>query len=248
MSFDDIASKLKKQAPKQPAPGEQKLDIDATYKIRAKMIGVLMKDARLNAARTPEECARILRVSVETYMGWEFGQAMPSLPQLEVLAFYVGVPVSHFWSMETLRDEYADEDRAQAEYIALRQRMIGALLQQARTEAELTVDELAEAAGIDAEALKAYELGVQPVPMHELNVLAIGVKKNMNYFLETSGTIGELLATREMWKHFAELPEEMREFAANPLNKGFIEIAIMLSKMPTDKLRTVGESMLEITM
>jgi len=40
----------------------------------------------------------------------------------------------------------------------------------------------------------------------------------------------------------------VRRFAANPLNAGFIEFAIMLSQMPTAKLRSMAESMLEITM
>ena len=29
---------------------------------------------------------------------------------------------------------------------------------------------------------------------------------------------------REKWKHFNTLPEELREFAANPQNIGFIEV------------------------
>ncbi len=84
--------------------------------------------------------------------------------------------------------------------------------------------------------------------MHELTVLANAVKKNVNYFLESSSHIGEWLETREEWKHFTDLPDDMRRFAANPLNLGFIEIAMMLSQMPTDRLRRIGESMLDITM
>jgi hypothetical protein len=53
---------------------------------------------------------------------------------------------------------------------------------------------------------------------------------------------------REMWKHFSNLPDEVRQFAANPLNVGFIEIAIMFSQMPAERLRRVGESVLNISM
>jgi hypothetical protein len=79
-------------------------------------------------------------------------------------------------------------------------------------------------------------------------VLANAVQKNLNYFLESSSQLGELLALREMWKHFTELPEDIRAFAANPLNVGFVEIAMMLAQMPTERLRRVGESVLNITM
>ena len=60
--------------------------------------------------------------------------------------------------------------------------------------------------------------------------------------------VGEWLAIREEWKHFTDLPEEVRQFAANPLNIGFIHIAKALAEMPTEKLREVGESVLNITM
>jgi hypothetical protein len=40
----------------------------------------------------------------------------------------------------------------------------------------------------------------------------------------------------------------VRRFAANPLNVGFMELAMMLSQMPTEKLRNMGESILNITM
>jgi hypothetical protein len=107
---------------------------------------------------------------------------------------------------------------------------------------------LSEISGIPADQINAYEFGELPMPMHELTVLANGVKKNINYFLESSSHIGELLTLREEWKRFIQLPDEIRQFAANPINVGFIEIAILFSQMPTDQLRRVGESVLNITM
>jgi transcriptional regulator with XRE-family HTH domain len=211
------------------------------------MLGVLIRDARLSAARTEADCARILDVDVQTYSGWEFGEGAPTLPQLEVLAFYLGVPVSHFWSQNTLQDEHHEERRMEQEYIKLRTRIVGALLRQAREEAGITVEALAEDTGLSVEQVNAYESG-EPIPMHELAVLARGVNQSMPYFLENSSKIGAMLASREKYQKFVELPEDIREFVSNPVNQGFIEIAIMFSKMPTDKLRSVGSSIVDITM
>lgn len=248
MGFEDFSNRFK-QAQSVPDKEDDDLDIGAFYSLRARMLGVLVRDARLSASRTVEDSARIIGVPTETYQAWEYGTGeVPSLPQLELLAFYFGVPISHFWGDNTLQEEYGDERRSEAEYIKLRQRMVGALLQQAREEAELSIEAIAEDAGIPAEQIQRYENGEIPIPMHELQTLARSVKKTMSYFLESSGKIGELLATREEWKHFSELPDDIRAFAANPLNVGFIEIAIMLSQMPTDKLRRVGSSIVDITM
>ncbi|MAS33196.1 MAG: hypothetical protein CL610_04260 [Anaerolineaceae bacterium] len=250
MDFKDASSRFKKMNPEQEPASAQAgpSSFEESYRLRARMVGVLIRDARLNAQRSTAECAQMLRVAPQQIEAWEYGDSVPSLPQLELLANYLGVPVSHFWGTETISDEQSRRADAQQEYLALRDRMIGALLRQAREESSLSLEDLSQATHIPTDQIERYELGEEPLPLHELSVLANAANRNLSYFLESSSYIGQLLANRETWKHFADLPDEIRQFAANPLNIGFIEIAIMLSKMPTDRLRRVGESMLEITM
>lgn len=248
--FKNLSARFKGASGKaQEAPAPKPMDFQESYRIRAKMVGVLLRDARLSASRTLDDCARLLRVTPQQIEAWEFGDSVPSLPQLEILAYYLDVPVSHFWGLETLEGDNHDSRRdAQSEYMALRDRMIGALLRQAREENNQSIDELSQQTGLPADLITRYELGEVPLPMHELTVLAGGVKKNVSYFLESSSYIGQWLEIKETWKHFTDLPDEVREFAANPLNLGYIEIALMLSQMPTDRLRRIGESFLNITM
>ena len=248
MDFKNASSRFKKANKEQDAPQQKPMDFAESYRLRARMIGVLICDARQNSNRTLEETARLLRVSPQHVEAWEFGESVPSLPQLELLANYLGVPISHFWGMETISENRVNRADPHQEYLALRGRMIGALLRQAREDSKLSLEQVGAASSIPAEQIERYELGEAPLPIHELTVLANAVNRNVSYFLESSSYIGQLLATREAWKHFADLPDDVRQFAANPVNIGFIEIAIMLSKMPTDQLRRVGESMLEITM
>lgn len=249
MSFEDFAAKMKaRKQDNDDDNADAPFDFGESYRLRGKMLGVLLRDARLGAARTVEDCARLLRVSPQIVEAWEYGDDVPSLPQLELLAYYLDVPVSHFWGLETLKTSRGGQEGKQPEFIALRTRMIGALLRQAREEAEVSVEDLSTATGVPAESINTYEMGEVPVPMHELAVLAGGVNKNVSYFQESDSQIGELLRSREAWRHFSELPEDVRAFAADPVNIGFIHIALMLSKMPADRLREVGASILDITM
>lgn len=250
MDFKNASARFKsKQANAQSgeAGKPRQHDFAESYRIRARMIGVLIHDARLNAERSIEECADLLRVTKEEMQAWEYGDSTPSLPQIELLAFYLGVPVSHFWGTDTLEAKYGRHSDIQSEYVALRTRMIGAMMRQAREDLGLTLETMSTESAIPADLLAQYEIGELPVPMHELSVLSGILKKNTSYFLETSGYIGEWLQMREEWKHFLELPDEKRQFAANPRNIGFIEIAIMFSKMPVEDLRQVGASILDIT-
>lgn len=248
--FSDVSARMKTlRDPEPQSPAEARpTDHVESFRIRARMVGLLLRDARLKKDRSVEDCARLLRVSTDQIEQWEFGDEVPSLPQLELLAYFLDVPISHFWGMDTLEATAQDPASAQNEYMALRDRMIGALLRVAREEKELSLDAVSAESGIPAEQIDQYEMGEAPMPMHELTVLSNAVGKNISYFLESSSHLGEMLTMREEWKHFTRLPEDIRKFAANPLNIGFIEIAIMFSQMPADRLRKIGESVLNISM
>lgn len=247
MSFRDVSEGLKKLAKGNSKTDDKPFDHAESYRIRAKMLGVLICDARLAQNRSIEDCANFLGIDPSTYEAFELGDECPSLPELELLAFYLGVPISHFWSQKTLE---ADQKsiQSQQQYQLLRQRMIGALLSQARQEANLSLEELAAQSYLEPDLLEQYEQGELPIPMHHLTVLSNEVRQNMTYFLELSGMIGKILQQHEEWQKFAAMDPETRSFVSNPVNIGFIEIALMFSHMPTDRLRKIAEGLLEITM
>ncbi len=227
---------------------DKPFDYTESYRLRARMLGVLIRDARLAAARTTEDCARLLKVEPALMEAWEFGDDAPSLPQLELLAFYLDVPISHFWGQQTLDNDPTQKQDAQSEYMQLRDRMIGALLRQAREERKLAISDVAGIANLPEDLIQQYEMGELSIPMSELSVLSGAVQQNMSYFMESSSYIGTLLQIREEWKKFASLDEDIRHFAANPLNLGFIKIAMLFGKMPAEELRKVAAGLLEISM
>ncbi|MCC6802405.1 MAG: helix-turn-helix transcriptional regulator [Anaerolineae bacterium] len=246
--FKQISARFKQanQTAEDDAPRVS--DFNESLRIRAKMVGVLLRDARLKAGRSLENCAQMLRTSAEQVENWEYGDEAPSLPQLELLAFYLDVPISHFWGVDTLEATGDNPVSAQTEYLILRDRMIGALLRLAREDASVSLESISEQTGMPAEQIAQYESGEVSVPMHELTVLSNALRKNISYFLESGSHLGDWLAMREEWKEFTHLPQDLRRFAANPINVGFLEIAVLFSQMPADKLRRVGESVLNISM
>lgn len=250
MSFKDIGARFKQARPQKDdtTQSDKPYDHQQAYLLRGRILGVLIQDARINASRTQEDCARLLNTEVAIIQAWELGESVPNLAQLELLAFYLDVPISHFWGMDTLNNNPAEKTKSQADYMALRHRMIGALLRTAREELALSSEQVAEKSGLSVQQLTQYELGEHPIPMNELFVLASVVNRNIDYFIETSGYIGELLSIREEWKRFTGLDLDVRQFASNPLNLGFMRIAMMFSQMPVETLRKVAEGMLDITM
>lgn len=247
MSLGDFGARFKQVKAVGNEPTKP-YDFSESYRLRTRILGVLIRDARISAARTPEDCARLLAISPETVERWELGDEAPDLAQLELLSYYLEIPVSHFWGQEAINRDPTSRSTSQTEYMSLRHRMIGALLRQAREAAGWTLDYMVTATGIPAEQLTAYEMGETAIPMSELYVLSSQVNKNMDYFIEATGYVGELLRIREEWKKFTGLDEDVRHFAANPVNLAFIRIAMMFRDMPTDQLRKVAAGLADITM
>jgi transcriptional regulator with XRE-family HTH domain len=132
--------------------------------------------------------------------------------------------------------------------LAVRQRKIGALLRQERLKASISIRNLAQETGIVSSRIKAFELGERPIPLPELEVLIRTLGGRVESFFDRSGPIGQWLISEETIQHFLELPAELREFAAMPVNRPYLELAMKLSNMSKDKLRSVAEDLLDITL
>jgi transcriptional regulator with XRE-family HTH domain len=219
------------------------------FTIRSKKLGVLIRAARLAAGRTAAECAAALDVPAEKFAAYELGEDAPSLPELEVLAYYLDTPPGHFWGREMMPlpakpgAKPLEVDRL----VPLRQRMIGAQLRQARLDREFSQADLAEKARISAERLATYELGVDPIPLPELEALAASLDRSMRDFEDNRGPVARWAARQRSLQHFTDLPVDLQDFVGRPVNRPYLELARRLSEMSVDKLRAVAEGLLEIT-
>lgn len=217
--------------------------------LRAKKLGVLIRDARMANRKTLQECAEALGISSERFEQYEMGEESPSLPELEILAFYLEVPLDHFWGDQAISE--TDPRLSQLDLdqlLGLRQRIIGARLRKLRTEAGIEDQELAELAGMTKDQLAAYELGEQSIPLPELEALATALEQPLKDFQDTQGAIGDWVRQQYVAKHLMELPVELQTFISRPVNRPYIELAQRLSEMEVDRLRAVAEGLLEITL
>ena len=217
--------------------------------IRSKKLGVLMQGARLAADKSVEECAQALGTTSQHFESFERGDSSPSLPELEAFAFYLKIPLDYFWGREIIdltrqEPKIVEKDRL----MQLRNRVIGASLRQARQEAGLTALELSESAGISEQQLNSYELGEQSVPLPELEVLANTVNRVIKDFQDSRGPIGTWIKRQRAMKNFDDLSPELQDFISKPINRPYLEIAQRLGDMSVEKLRTVAEGLLEITL
>jgi transcriptional regulator with XRE-family HTH domain len=217
--------------------------------IRSKKLGVLIQSARNTSENSLEECAEAIGVSSQELESFESGEVSPTLPEMEALAFYLQVPLDYFWGREII-DISQNEPRVYEKdrLMRLRNRVIGASLRQARLQTGLTTLELASSVDISEEQLNTYELGEEPIPLPELEVLANSVNRTIKDFQDSRGPIGTWIKQQRAMQHFADLSPELQDFISKPINRPYLEISQRLSEMSVEKLRTVAEGLLEITL
>ncbi|MDY6876254.1 MAG: helix-turn-helix transcriptional regulator [Chloroflexota bacterium] len=215
--------------------------------LRNRIVGLLLRDAREKARKTKRECATALGVSTHTITAYEEGRKPVSLPELEVLAYILDAPITLFWERDP---ELVMEEKPLPlqEVLALRHRIVGALLCQARLEAGVSQKELAEVVGCSSSRLSAQEHGEQPIPLAELELLAQYLHLPMEYFLDNQeGPVGEWHRQQDVWRRLHELPREVQEFVIQPINIKYLEVAMKLAQMPAGGLRAIAEGLLDIT-
>ena len=215
--------------------------------IRSKIIGVLLRNARVRAGKNRQDCAVVLGCSPDTISQFEYGRKDITLPQLEIMAYFFGLPITYFWDKDAIPEE-EEMDQPVDEIMMIRRKIIGVLLRQARLDAGKSQRQCAEALSCSAERISQYERGHRDIPLPELEALADFLEVPITHFLDeqTAPLSIEAPKGRGM-ETSAELPPDVRDFVLNPTNALYIRIAMKLSTLSVDVLRQIAETLLDIT-
>ena len=104
-----------------------------TYTLRAKMIGAMLREARLSAGISLKDGAAGIGVTSSTLSSYEYGRKPVSLPELELLAFRYDFSLRNFWHPDQFI-KHQDENLNPTLLLSLRQRQIAGWLQKQREE------------------------------------------------------------------------------------------------------------------
>lgn len=224
------------------------MSIQVQVAVRSRKLGVLIRDARLAVRKTIPECAGAVGITPGIFRAWEEGRRAPSLPELEVLSYFLNLPLRHFWSKNAISDDASPTETLNLPaLIGIRQRMVGALMRQMRESASISLQALSEQSGISTSRLKSYELGERPISLPELEGLVALLGGQVETLFDQTGPIGLWMTQQKAVQDFLQLPAELQNFVCKPINRPYLELAMKLSNMSTEKLRSVAEDLLDIT-
>ena len=216
-------------------------------KLRDRILGILIRNAREHSHASFEDCATVLGVSEAKYKTYEEGEEAISLPEMELLGRYLRVPL-HELRNDDAQDGTFDVRMPDPEtYCSLRDRIIGVRLRQARLEADYTQEEIGAMIDHASSTISAYEYGKSSIALSELEFLSQKLGVPMREFFNADGGVGQWHVLQKQFEQFTDLPEEMREFVLRPINRSYLELAMKLAAMPAGALRQIAEGLLEIT-
>ncbi len=225
------------------------MDYQLAISILSKKMGVLLRTARTKRGESKKSCAEVIGATSRTITKYEAGEKSPSLPELEVLAYYLDVPLDRFW--EDMAP--VDQDKMMAlknleQRMEIRNLKIGASLRKFRQDSNLSMKEVTEKIGLTTYRLKSYEKGKFAVPVAELNALLRLFERELGELVVDSGPIAEWAHAKKAGAAFIELPLDLQDFILKPINRPYLEIAQKLSHMSVDQMRDVAERLLDITL
>lgn len=211
---------------------------------RGTNIGRLIFQGRRRSCKSTETCAAALGLERADYEAIESGERQPSLPELEVLAMYLDLPLAYFWGAVKLDEEVRPDFEG---YLTIRHVIIGTTLRQYREEQKMSLEELAQKGRLSPQSLEAYESGEQ-IPIYRLGRTLQALNHTLKDVIDDArGPLAQHELDRDQKDQFSKLPDEIKAFVADPLNLGFLESAMHLSRLDADALRAIAESLLEIT-
>jgi len=225
------------------------MDASQTIAIRNKIIGVLVKRARVKAGTTQQECAQFLGVAPSAFRRYEQGKKGFSLPQLESLALLFDVPVASLWD-----DSYPVPEKQEAEpmpldqIMLLRRKMLAVRLRQVRQDADLSMREMGKALDCSPYMISQYEQGAREIPLSELEMAAERCGQTIAQFMDDDAIpLSPAEERRRVLERLDELPPDMRDFILNPTNTLYLRIAMLASALKAEELRKIAETLLDIT-
>jgi transcriptional regulator with XRE-family HTH domain len=215
--------------------------------LRSTMLGAMLRKTRKERGKSIKETAALIGTTTGKLSAYERGKKTMSLPELELFAYQFDVPLKYFLKSDLQSDIWRTIPEADL-LLSLRQKMIGAQLRSHRTEMDISLRKLAKSLNMPPSRLSAYERGTRSIPLNELETLANALGHEIEEYIDRDGPVGEWQQELRAIEMLSKLSPELQDFLSKPVNEPYLRIAKQLSELQVEKLRTVAEGLLEITL
>jgi transcriptional regulator with XRE-family HTH domain len=210
-------------------------------------IGHQLTKAREAAGKTSKECAQVLGIPLKKYQKMETGVIFPSLPEMESIAYFLGVLPDDLLKDQTIEFEKQNVNTEQLQqFMQLRHRILSATLQLVRSQKNLSLKEVSSISGISTARIKRYEMTSTPIPLNDLSALCKALETTLPALLDRSGFLAERQKKMEWERSFHQLPVELQDFITDPENLSFLHLAVRLKETGIENLESLAAGLQQL--
>ena len=213
-----------------------------------KKLGIIIKNSRELRKRTVAECAEVMGKEPEVFSAYEAGTLSPALPELEILAYYLELPIYHFFNSVLQEDKPVFENQDDMkQFLLVRDKVISTRLKTYREQKNIAINKMIANTSLNEEQYQRFEEGLDPIPLTNLQSFMYPLGCSLKEFLCEGGKIGAKYTEEKAQQTLEEIPAEVQKFLTNPSNEPYLRLAMHLSTLSAERLRNIAEGLLEIT-
>lgn len=204
--------------------------------------------AREACGKTVKECGLLLNIPTSRLKNYEAGKYVPSLPEIEALSFLYRIPILAFFQQDAVENLLHTPGSVQIQrLVEIRQLIIGTRIHLAREKAKISVKQLSKTTSIPTSRIKRYEEGAKPIAIDDLQKIIDALNLNLDDFFDHESPLGNWQNTQSKNIVFEHLPEEIKDFIADPNNLRYLKVAHNLSEIGMDTFINLSDSLVELT-
>ena len=204
-------------------------------------IGAQLAKAREAVGKSARECALVLGIPLKKYQKIENGEIFPSLPELESMAYFLGVLPEDLLNDQTIEFDKQNVNTEQLQqFTQLRHRILSATLQLMRSQKNLSLKEVSSLSGVSTARIKRYEMTSTPIPLNDLSAICKALETTLPSVFDKSGFLAERQKKMEWERSICQLPVELQDFLTDPENLSFLHLAVRLKETGIENLESLA--------
>jgi len=192
-------------------------------------------------------CSQLLGIPVSRLQNYEEGKYIPSLPEIEALAFIYGLPIKALFNSSEI-EHFIREPNAEKlqQLIRIRGHIISTRLQIALDQSGKTLEGIAKATGLSPSRIRKYLDNKLEIPYNDLGSLSDALGVEMCILFDTESTMGQWLTQQERLARFSEQPEDIQQKVIEKGNVDLLRAADRLMAFDQQTLQALIEALQKI--
>lgn len=193
---------------------------------------------------TSKDVSQLLDIPTSKLSNYEKGKYVPTLPEIESLAYIYDIPISVLFSPEELEELIREPNKQKlCELRNIRRHIISTHINIAFDNSGQSIKELAANTGLPLSRINKYLSNSTEIPFDDLLVLAKALRIDIQQLFDSQSSFGQWQMERSRQLLFSKLPEEIKAYVVTSANSSMIAVTEKIRALDKPALRTLIDAL-----